>query len=62
MYGVGPCVPRSLVEQWAACYSTVCDIDGTPMMICSLIITGWVDRTDDGFSGREGEVCESATG
>ena len=30
--------------------------------IHTLIITGWMDCIDGGFTGRTGGVCEDATG
>ena len=36
-------------------------MDGTHMKH-TLIITGWKDCTDGGFSDRKGDVCEGAIG
>ena len=47
----------TLVERWVVCYCTVSDIGRTPMMI-----TVGRDRTDDGFNGRAGGVCQGAIG
>ena len=57
------------VACWSLCTVTLCtlvecisDIDGSHMSTYTLIITGWMDCIDVGFTERAGGLCEDAIG